>query len=141
MTVAARPILGQRGPEKLLSRGFRVLDHADRGADGFFSVVGGKMSDFRLMGESAAAAVHRHLGGTDFQSLSAARDLTGVPLSSVERGGPPSPALKRFLDLHPRWREAHALVHLAGAYAVHTARRALGPAPTATLEDVLRHYH
>jgi len=140
VTVAARPILGQRGPEKLLSRGFKVLDHADRGAAGFFSVVGGKMSDFRLMGESAALAVHRHLGGTDFPSVSAARDLTGAPLPTAGRGGPPSPALKRFLDLHPRWREAHALFHLAGAYAVHSARRALKPAPTATLENVLRHY-
>lgn len=140
LTVAARPILGQRGPEKLLSRGFKVMGHADRGAAGFFSVVGGKMSDFRLMGESAAAAVHRYLGGTDFHSVSAARDLTGAPLAPVERGGPPSPAWKRFLDLHPRWREAHALSHLAVSLVAHTARRALRPAPTATLEDVLRHY-
>lgn len=140
VTVAARPILGQRGPEKLLSRGFKILDHAAGGAAGFFSVVGGKMSDFRLMGESAAAAVQRHRGEADFLSVSAARDLTGAPVVSAVRGGPPSAGLKRFLDLHPRWREAHALIHLAGALAVHTARRALRSAPTATLEGVLKHY-
>lgn len=140
VTVAARPILGQRGPEKLLSRGFKVLDHAERGAAGFFSIVGGKMSDFRLMGESVAAAVHRHLGGTDFRSVSATRDLTGAPVKSTERGEPPSPVLKRFLDRHPRWREAHALAHLAGAYVRHTARRAQGPAAAVTVEDVIRHY-
>jgi glycerol-3-phosphate dehydrogenase len=140
LTVAARPIVGQRGPEKRLSRGFKVIDHAAAGADGFLSVIGGKMSDFRLMAEATAAAVHRRVGRGAFRSVSASRDLAGRPVAADERGRPPSAALKRILDLSPRGRELHALAHLGVAFARHEAVRRLRPVPTATLEDVLRHY-
>lgn len=140
LTVAARPIVGQRGSEKRLSRGFKVIDHADGGADGFYSVVGGKMSDFRLMAEATAAAVHGRLGRGEFRSVSAGRDLAGRPLGEWERGAGPSARLKRILDRHPLAREAHALAHLAGAFVRHAALRRFRPASTATLEDVLQYY-
>ncbi|MBK9429060.1 MAG: hypothetical protein IPN65_00880 [Elusimicrobia bacterium] len=117
-----------------------MIDHADRGAEGFFSVVGGKMSDFRLMAEATAAVVHRRIGRGEFRSVSAGRDLAGQPLGEWEGGAAPSARLKRILDRHPRVREAHALAHLAAAFVRHAALRRFRPVSTATLEDVLRHY-
>lgn len=42
------------GEGRGISRGFHVLDHADQGADRFASVVGGKLTTYRLMAEAAA---------------------------------------------------------------------------------------
>jgi glycerol-3-phosphate dehydrogenase len=47
------------------SRGFSLLDHADRdGRPGFVSVVGGKLTTYRAMAEAAADAVCDRLGVT-----------------------------------------------------------------------------
>ena len=40
-----------------ISRGFAVLDHADDGADGLVTVVGGKLTTYRLMAEATADLV------------------------------------------------------------------------------------
>ncbi len=48
------------------SRDFTVLDHASRdGVSGLFSIVGGKLTSFRLMAEKTADAVCRGLGNTE----------------------------------------------------------------------------
>lgn len=140
-TVAARPILGQRGPEKLLSRGFKVIDHgAAGGLAGVLSVVGGKMSDFRLMGETAAFAVLRRRGEKAPVSVTDRTSLAGLPLAVESRGKPPSPRLKQFLDAHPRLREGHALAHLGAAFFAHSARRLVHRPRTVSAEFVRTYY-
>jgi glycerol-3-phosphate dehydrogenase len=135
-TVGVRPLLGQKGPEKLLSRGFRVIDHGrEGGPDRLVTVVGGKMSDFRLMGEEGADAACRWIG-ISTPSRSAGIALTGESVPGAEYGEPPSAKLKMFLDLHPHLREVHALAHLGWAYGRHL----LSSAPLSTVEDVLAHY-
>lgn len=66
-TAGARGVVGVRpiaagGPVGwLLSRDYRVFDHAAEGAEGLVSVTGGKLVLFRKMGEEAVAAVERML--------------------------------------------------------------------------------
>ncbi|MFB6301625.1 MAG: FAD-dependent oxidoreductase [Haloferacaceae archaeon] len=50
------------GDERDISRGFALLGHADEGADGLLSVVGGKLTTHRLMAEAAADRVCERLG-------------------------------------------------------------------------------
>ncbi|MFC7141908.1 FAD-dependent oxidoreductase [Halosimplex aquaticum] len=45
-----------------ISRGFFLLDHAEEGVENFLSVVGGKLTTYRLMAEAAADAVCDRLG-------------------------------------------------------------------------------
>ncbi|WP_415382215.1 FAD-dependent oxidoreductase [Halosimplex sp. TS25] len=45
-----------------ISRGFFLIDHADEGVENFRSVVGGKLTTYRLMAESTADAVCDRLG-------------------------------------------------------------------------------
>ncbi|QPV62527.1 FAD-dependent oxidoreductase [Halosimplex litoreum] len=45
-----------------ISRGFFLLDHADEGVDGFLSVVGGKLTTYRLMAERTVDTVCERLG-------------------------------------------------------------------------------
>jgi glycerol-3-phosphate dehydrogenase len=135
-TAGVRPLLGQKGPEKLLSRGFRVIDHGrEGGPEGLITVAGGKMSDFRLMGEEGADAACRWLGISG-PSRTAAMALNGEPVTGVVSGGPPSAKLKSFLDLHPRLRECHALAHLGLAYGRHVLTRT----KRSSVDDVMVHY-
>ncbi|MBK8871352.1 MAG: FAD-dependent oxidoreductase, partial [Elusimicrobia bacterium] len=136
-TVGARPLLGQTGPEKLLSRGFRVFDHAPV-APGMFTVAGGKMSDFRLMGQEAADAAVRWMG-LSVPSRTASIDLDG---NNVERsaGAPPSARERAFLDVFPRLRELHALAFLGAHYLKQSFRRVLVRPCESTLEETARHY-
>ncbi|SNZ16118.1 glycerol-3-phosphate dehydrogenase [Natronoarchaeum philippinense] len=62
-----RPLYGpeedELGDERGISRGFFVVDHADRdGLDGFTSVVGGKLTTHRLMAEAAVDHIAERLG-------------------------------------------------------------------------------
>lgn len=45
-----------------MTRGHTLLDHASEGAAGMVSIVGGKLTTYRLMAEEAADAVCAHLG-------------------------------------------------------------------------------
>jgi glycerol-3-phosphate dehydrogenase len=138
--VGARPLLGQRGPEKLLSRGFRVVDHgAEGGPARFVTVAGGKMSDFRLMGEETVTVAGRYLEPRG-PCRTAELTLEGTPVACVPPGDPPSLRVKRFLDAHPRLREVHALAFLGGAYLRHVAKRVFKARWEATFPDVIAHY-
>jgi len=135
--VGVRPLLGQKGPEKLLSRGFRVMDHGrEGGPDRLVTVVGGKMSDFRLMGEEAGDAACRWIGISGSSKTSVV-GLDGQPVRDSVSGSPPSPRLKAFLDLHPRLREFHALSHLGWEYGRHLFSRR----HESTCDDVWAHYN
>ena len=60
-----RPLYGEGGAAagRKVSRGFAVLDHAARdGLEGFITVVGGKLTTYRLMAEQAADVAASKLG-------------------------------------------------------------------------------
>jgi glycerol-3-phosphate dehydrogenase len=58
-----RPTLWTYGPnEDRLSREHRVFDHREEGADGLFSLAGGKLASYRAMAEDASDAVCERLG-------------------------------------------------------------------------------
>jgi glycerol-3-phosphate dehydrogenase len=139
VSVGARPILGQAGSEKYLSREFEIIDHGARdGVPGLVTAAGGKMSDFRLMAEAAVDATARLLGMSAL-SRTAHETLAGEPLDAAPDRRPPGALLKNFLRRHPRWREAHAWAYLVGGYARHWARK-LAPANAVTAEAVWSHY-
>jgi glycerol-3-phosphate dehydrogenase len=134
--VGARPILGQAGSEKLLSREYEVFDHEARDrVSGFVSIGGGKMSDFRVMGEAAADAVCRKLGKSA-ACRTYLETLEGKPVGDIPAFPKPWKPMKRFLRNHPRLRELHALAYLGAAFARHAAVRLLGrtPAPANVAE-------
>lgn len=138
--VGSRPILGQPGAEKLLSRDFEVFDHETRdGVPGLLTIGGGKMSDYRVMAEAAVDAACRKLGVT---TPGTTQDFTldGKPVGPIPDWTRPSPALKEFLKTRPHLRELHALGHLGGALAGHLARRAAGLSPAQDEEDFRRRY-
>ncbi len=57
-----RPSLYAWGPlEDKLSREHEVIDHADHGAPGVFSMVGGKLASYRLFAEEAMDAIAAYL--------------------------------------------------------------------------------
>ncbi len=59
-----RPLLGGGKTGRKATRTFQVIDHASEGVDGLISVVGGKLTTFRLMAEKASDAVMEKLGRT-----------------------------------------------------------------------------
>ena len=62
-TVGCRPTLYAYGrSEDALSREHAIWDHAAEGAEGFFSMAGGKLASYRVMAEEAVDIVCRYLG-------------------------------------------------------------------------------
>lgn len=60
-----RPLYdGGGGEGRDVKRTFTLLDHADDGVAGLYSIVGGKLTTFRLMAEKAVDAVCKQLGNT-----------------------------------------------------------------------------
>jgi glycerol-3-phosphate dehydrogenase len=53
---------GGSGANRGISRGFFVLDHASDDVDNFVSIVGGKLTSYRLMAEETADLVADRLG-------------------------------------------------------------------------------
>jgi glycerol-3-phosphate dehydrogenase len=61
----ARPIYAhghEASGARELSRSHAVLDHGDQGVDNFVSIVGGKLTTYRLMAEDGADVICRKLG-------------------------------------------------------------------------------
>ncbi|MDX6770065.1 MAG: FAD-dependent oxidoreductase [Elusimicrobiota bacterium] len=138
--VGSRPIIGQPGGEKLLSRDFEIFDHKDReGLDGFITVGGGKMSDYRVMAEAAVDAACRKLG-VDAACSTHLTTLSGAPVGEIPAWPHPDPALKRFLRGQPRLRELHALAYLGADLARHVGRRLSGAAAPQDYDAFARRY-
>lgn len=58
-----RPTLYEWGPgEDELSRDHRVVDHKSEGADGLYSMVGGKLASYRLFAEEMTDVIAKRLG-------------------------------------------------------------------------------
>ena len=66
-----------KGDERGISRGFFLLDHEADGVDNFASVVGGKLTTYRMMAEATADHVAEILG-VDAESTTASERLPGV---------------------------------------------------------------
>lgn len=138
--VGARPILGQAVAEKLLSREYQVLDHAERdGVEGLVTIAGGKMSDFRLMAKDTVDAVCAKLGRGEECASHRVR-LDGEPVTAIPHFERPWRPLKKFLRNHPRLRELHALAHLGAGLAAHVLRRLTGRAPVSNADAFRAHY-
>ncbi|WP_436910303.1 FAD-dependent oxidoreductase [Halosimplex marinum] len=76
-----------------ISRGFFLLDHADEGVGNLLSVVGGKLTTYRLMAEATADAVCEHLGvgepcRTAEETLPGADDPEALDGFVADLGGP-----------------------------------------------------
>ncbi|OGR93812.1 MAG: hypothetical protein A2V88_05355 [Elusimicrobia bacterium RBG_16_66_12] len=138
--VGSRPILGQPGAEKLLSRDFEVFDHETRdGIPGLLTIGGGKMSDYRVMAEAATDAACLKLGSSA-RGTTQLTTLGGESVGEIPDWPQPCPRLKRFLRARPRLRELHALAYLGAAFASHLARRIAGRRPEADADGFRRHY-
>lgn len=76
-----RPLYGpdeeSRDGARGISRGFFVLDHADDGVGNFASIVGGKLTTYRLMAETMADHVCEKLG-VEADCATAEETLLGV---------------------------------------------------------------
>jgi glycerol-3-phosphate dehydrogenase len=60
-----RPTLYAWGPnEDQLSREHQVVDHAEHGADGLYSMIGGKLASYRLFAEEMTDVIAKRLGNT-----------------------------------------------------------------------------
>ncbi len=58
-----RPTIYEWGPnEDALSRDHRVVDHASEGADGLYSMIGGKLASYRLFAEDMTDTIAARLG-------------------------------------------------------------------------------
>jgi glycerol-3-phosphate dehydrogenase len=138
--VGSRPILGQPGAEKLLSRDFEVFDHETRdGISGLLTVGGGKMSDYRVMAEAAVDAACRKLGSSA-RATTQSFTLDGRPVGAIPDHRAPSPELKNFLKTRPRLRELYALGYLGAGLAKHVVRRAAGLCPVEDENAFRRRY-
>jgi glycerol-3-phosphate dehydrogenase len=138
-TVGARPILAQPGEEKNLSREYDVIDHEMRdGTAGFITVVGGKMSDFRLMAQDAVDLACRKLGKSA-PCQTSAWTLDGQAVGDKIKASPPAKAEAHFLRKHPFLRQSHALSFLGLSYARHLVRKILKPR-LASYEEFIAHY-
>lgn len=138
--VGARPILGQRGDERLLSREYEVFDHASRdGVEGLLTIGGGKMSDFRVMAEAATTLACRKLGRAA-QCRTFRETLDGKPVGEIPSFPRPWRPVKRFLRHHPHLRALHALAYLGAAFAGHVVRKALGQNGTLDAQSLKTYY-
>jgi len=62
-----RPLLQAPGADvdgRKASRGFRLFDHEDQGLNNFTTLVGGKLTTYRLMAEKTGDLVARRMGNT-----------------------------------------------------------------------------
>jgi len=94
-----RPLIGSRSLEngRALSRGFALLDHAVDGVENFISIVGGKLTTYRLMAEKTADLLCRRLG-VERPCLTSVRALKSFPANRWTAAG-----------LSPRlWMQANA---------------------------------
>ncbi len=138
--VGARPILGQAGNEKLLSREYEVFDHESRdNLAGLLTIGGGKMSDFRVMAQAVSDLAclklkHPVVCRTQHETLS------GEPIATFPEFPRPWRPLKKFLRKHPRLRELHAMTYLAGAFGRHVTRRPFDGAGPIDAEAFRKYY-
>jgi glycerol-3-phosphate dehydrogenase len=83
-----RPLIASRGPgpDRSLSRGFALLDHAADGVANFVSIIGGKLTTYRLMAEKTADLICSRLG-VNRPCLTAVQPLKAYPANQWTAAG------------------------------------------------------
>ncbi len=83
-----RPLAGSKSLSdgRALSRGYVLLDHTPEGIENFISIIGGKLTTYRLMAEKTADLVCRRLG-VDRPCLTAVRPLKSFPANQWTAAG------------------------------------------------------
>jgi glycerol-3-phosphate dehydrogenase len=83
-----RPLVGSRSldDDRALSRGFALIDHANDGVANFISIVGGKLTTYRLMAEKTADLLCGRLG-VDRPCLTAVQPLKSFPANQWTAAG------------------------------------------------------
>jgi glycerol-3-phosphate dehydrogenase len=103
----ARPLYSEEagpGADREISRTYTVLNHRERdGVENFVSIVGGKLTTYRLMAEAGVDAMCRSLG------VSRACRTAGEPLPGSENGVYDS-IQRRLAAIEQRHGEENALV-------------------------------
>ncbi|AKU89904.1 FAD-dependent oxidoreductase [Vulgatibacter incomptus] len=114
-----RPTVWEYGKtEDALSREHEIHDHAEQGAAGFLSLVGGKLASFRIMSEEAVDAVERVLGEdhractTHLEALPGGEALPDPALLAKEARIPESTAARL---VYRHGREAERICELVRA--------------------------
>lgn len=87
-----RPSAGDSGKGRDVSRSFAIVDHTTSGLDNMISLVGGKLTTYRLMAERAVDAVAELLG--DNTSCTTAKE----PLLSSSQVGKAGAIPKRAME-------------------------------------------
>jgi len=93
-----RPLVAGKipGDDRSVSRGFALLDHAADGVPNFVSIIGGKLTTYRLMAEKTADLICNRLG-VSRPCLTAVKALKAFPANQWTAAG-----------LSPRlWMQAH----------------------------------
>ena len=144
-TVGCRATLYEYGKsEDALSREHVVVDHADDGADGFYSIAGGKLASYRVMAEETTDVIARKLGNhAECQTAKVPmpggheHDLTPAAFTEL---GLPETAAQRLLYRHGDRAEQIRQLMLA-----EPATRAIvdpfEPVTDAELRYCIRHEH
>jgi glycerol-3-phosphate dehydrogenase len=91
-----RPLLGGGKEGRDISRTYRVIDHEEEGVDNLVSIVGGKLTTYRLMAEKTSDLIMRKLGSaghcitasepiSDPMAAKTVRDFLVFPLIRMNR--------------------------------------------------------
>ncbi len=80
-----------------VSRDYAVLDHSESGLHGAFSILGGKWTTFRLMGEAVGDKVHAVLGAS---RASRSREVPIAPVKRAPRRASSGPLLCECEGVH-----------------------------------------
>src|SRR5258706_7297599 len=151
---AVRPTLfGWGVNEDRLSREHEILDHAQHGADGLYSMVGGKLASYRLFSEGVTDVIARRLGrGAPCQSHTLAlpggdeavdpmRLVLGGGMGAVTATRPEDPHGSRSLRILERMRKdprEAAVVCACEPVTVAEVRYVLDQELAVSVEDVSR---
>ncbi len=120
-----RPLAGG-GPGRDASRSFFIVDHGTAGLDNMISVVGGKLTTYRLMAEKTVDAVSELLG--DGTLCSTAKEPLLAPSEAGKAGVVPKRAMERM-------RRKYGPLHVEVAKHCHLHR---GTERVCDCEEVLR---
>jgi glycerol-3-phosphate dehydrogenase len=142
-----------RGRE--ISRGFALLDHETRdGVGGFVSIVGGKLTTYRLMAAAACDCAAKKLGVTaecatdktplrpaiDRKALHRASHLLPHPVAEImeRRLGPEAVRVIQAIEVRPELAELVCECELVTRGELEYVLGNSTPAPTYTIADVGR---
>ncbi|MDD1773637.1 MAG: anaerobic glycerol-3-phosphate dehydrogenase subunit A [Methanomassiliicoccales archaeon] len=81
--VGVRPLPGEGKGGRDASRTFKVIDHAEEGVENFLSILGGKLTTYRLMAERMSDLVSHKLGSSG--NCRTALEPISLPMAAEQR--------------------------------------------------------